>query len=238
MATRPWARSAPIVVALAAAVALALAGGCTSDTDGAAPGENGAVGTTGEAPTATDDGAVETTTTTAPPMLLGLAPNLALGQGQCYAELPPEPDPDDTTTTSTVAGETTVPATPTVPAEPTVPPTLAESTTTTPRPTNVALVDCAGSHDGAVYATFCLGPRPEIDNDLTAMACPGELELDYPGDRTIRRAATRVCLQRFEEVFGEAYGISARIAEEFVPTEPLWNIGDRRVVCVASEPSE
>ncbi len=232
MATGPLPRStARFVAALAAVAALALTAGCTSGSEGAGPTGSGTDGATDSAVVSTGEGEAATTTT-APPVLLGLAPNLALGQGQCYSRLPPEPEVAETTTSTTVAGETTVSV------EPTVPPTLPETTTTTPRPANVALVDCAGSHDGAVYATFCLGPRPELENDLTAMACPGDAGLEYPGDRTIRRAATRVCLQRFEEAFGEAYGLSTRVAEEFVPTEALWTIGDRRVVCVASAPSE
>ncbi len=167
-------------------------------------------------------------TTTVPPLILSLAPNLDLIEGQCYASLAP-PTPVESTTTLAESSDATT-------AE-TVPPTLAATTTLVPRPDTVAIVDCAGSWDGTVYATYCLGPHETDLADLTATACPGALDLEYPGDRTIRRAAARVCLQRFEQVFGEAYATSTRRAEEFVPTEPLWNRDERRVVCLAGAPT-
>lgn len=168
------------------------------------------------------------TTPTVPPHILALTGNLDLTEGQCYEDLPPpsEIEPDATTT---VVGQETVET------EPTVPPTLAP-TTTTPRPSVVAVVDCAGPNRGTVYATFCLGPHPEFADDLTAAPCPGGLEVEYPGDRSIRRAASRICLQRFSERYGEDYATSTRTATEFVPTEGLWKLDDRRVICLASEP--
>lgn len=167
-------------------------------------------------------------TTTIPPPILALIGNLELAEGQCYGTLPPpsEIEPDPTTT---------LPGGQSVETEPTVPPTLAPSTST-PRPSVVAVVDCEGPNSGTVYATFCLGPHPEFADDLTAAACPGGLDLEYPGDRNIRRAASRICLQRFSERFDEDYATSTRTATEFVPTEGLWNLDDRRVVCLASEP--
>ncbi|MEZ5375533.1 MAG: hypothetical protein R2733_03415 [Acidimicrobiales bacterium] len=169
-------------------------------------------------------------TTTVPAPILALVGNLELAEGQCYADLPPPtaqvPDP----TTTTVEGETAVAT------EPTVPPTVA-APTTTPRPTIVAMVDCAENNDGTVYAAFCLGPHAEFADDLTAAACPGDPTIEYPGDRTIRRAASRICLQRFTERFEEDYATSERIATEFVPTEGLWGLDDRRVVCLVEEPA-
>ncbi len=192
----------------------------------------GATDPTSSDPGATDAGdgtASSATTTTIPAPILALVGNLELAEGQCYAELPPpaEVEPDPTTTTPGQITEAT---------DPTVPPTLA-APTTTPRPTIVAVVDCVENNNGTVYAAFCLGRHPEFDDDLTAEACPGDSSVEYPGDRTIRRAATRICLQRFTERFAEEYATSLRIASEFVPTEDLWGLDDRRVVCLVREPS-
>lgn len=159
-------------------------------------------------------------------VMLGVAPNLDLVAPECFAELPDAPT---TTTTESPDDE------PDPDAAPTVPDTLPETTTTAPTASVVAVVDCSGANEGRVYASFCLNDDEDAPGNLTAGACPGDPELDYPGDRTIRRAAARVCLQRFEETFGEPYSLSDRVAEEFVPNEGLWNRGDRRVVCHESD---
>ncbi len=199
-----------------ALVLLLLGGACTSSSAG-----EGAVG---------DENSTTTTTTTTPPapVILALAPNLGLSPDQCFAEVPAvetttpttlatSPEPEDGAEAANVT-------------EPTTPETLPE-TTTIPRPPTVAVVDCNGTNLGQVYAAFCLGNDAEAPGELTAIACPGLEPQDYPGDRTIRRAAARICLQRFEETFGEEYGSSTRVAQEFTPNEGVWALGDHRVVC-------
>lgn len=204
--------------ALAVVAATLIAVACSSDSSN---GEG-----------SVDAGSSTTTasTTTIPAPILALIGNLELAEGQCYADLPPPSEilPEETTTT--IEGQVTQAT------EPTVPPTVA-APTTTPRPTIVAVVDCGENNHGTVYAAFCLGPHPDFDDDLTAQPCPGDASAEYPGDRTIRRAATRICLQRFTEQFAEDYATSLRVAAEFVPTEGLWGLDDRRVVCLVSEPA-
>jgi hypothetical protein len=202
------------------AVLATLAAACTSGSGTA----SGTDRTTTTPTTAGGDAIESSTTTTTPPIIIAVSPDLALATGQCYAALPPPTTtPSDSTTTTADAG-----------AE--VPPTLPATTTTLARAATVAVVDCNGTNDGEVYFNFCLGPNPDFANDLTAEACPGTRELEYPGDRTIRRAASRICLERFEEIFAEPYATSSRIAEEFVPTKGLWENGDRRVICLATAP--
>jgi hypothetical protein len=176
------------------------------------------------------------TTTEAPPIILALAPNLGLSPEQCFAEVPlvettttttaPAEEPDDDAPTRTAQTPTT---------EATTPETL-PGTSTIPGPATVAVVDCIGTNLGKVYATFCLGDDEDAPGQLTAVVCPGDPELSHPGDRNIRRSAARVCLQRFEEIFREEYATSARMAQEFTPTEGVWNLGDHRVVCHSQLP--
>jgi hypothetical protein len=197
---------------------LAVVAGCTPD-DGRTAGAT--TTTTTEA----------TTTTTIPPLVLALSPNLDLIVDECFAEIPA---PTTTTTPEEEAppgeGDGDV-----EPAQPTIPDTLPE-TTVIPRPPTIAIVDCAGTNVGQVYATFCLGADDERSGELTTVECPGDDDLEYPGDRTLRRAAARICLQRFEEQFRERYASTSRVAQEFLPTEGVWNRGDRRVVCHAHLP--
>lgn len=168
------------------------------------------------------------TTTTEPPIILALAPNLGLSPEQCFANVPLVESTTTSASSTTTQGSDGS-------AEPTT--TLdaidqaLETTTTLPRPPTVAVVDCAGTNLGEVYATFCLGEADSDESELTSVACPGDPESVYPGDRAIRRAAARICLQRFEEAFGEDYAASVRIAQEFTPTEGVWELGDHRVVC-------
>ena len=208
------------------AVGCVLAGACTSS-----PGERADAG-------ATTTTTIAATTTVAPPIVLGLGPNLDLVDAECFAEIP-VPTTLPATTLPTTGTSTSASPTPDPPTSgPTVPDTLAV-TTTDPKPPTVAIVDCGGTHLGQVYATFCLGSDEESvgtsDEELTAVACPGDEGLDYPGDRTLRRAAARICLQRFEETFRQRYSVSSRIAQEFIPTEGVWNRDDRRVVCLSIE---
>lgn len=156
----------------------------------------------------TTSAAETSTTSTAPPLVLGVARALELQVGQCYASLPePVEDPEATTTTT------------------------AHASTTTTTMASLAVADCAGTHRAQVYATFCL---VALDGGaLDAGPCPGPAEDPWPGDREVRRAAVRACLARFEEAFGEPYATSSRTSEELTPTEGAWQAGDHRVVCAA-----
>ena len=192
-------------------------------TDSGTPG--------GEETTSSTDAA---TTTTEAPVILALAPNLGLSPEQCFADVPLVETTTTTASPTTQGSDSTEAPTTTADAID----RALETTTTLPRPPTVAVVDCAGTNLGQVYATFCLGAsteegveEQEAESQLTSVACPGNTELDYPGDRAIRRAAARICLQRFEEAFGEDYAASTRIAQEFTPTEGVWELGDHRVVC-------
>ncbi len=171
-------------------------------------------------------------TTTAAPLMLALTPNLDLDVGTCWAELPALVE---TTTTTTEAPTETTPET----AE-TTPQTLGDPATTIPSPTIVATVDCAGTNEGKVFASFCLQQNPATDDLarflLIATECDratGESPVDtpWPGDREVRRAAARLCLQEFEVIFGLPYSQSESVAKEFVPTEGIWIRGRRDVVC-------
>lgn len=166
-------------------------------------------------------------TTTEPPVILALAPNLGLSPEQCFAEIPLVETTTTTAAPTTQGSDTDDAPTTTLDA---IDQAL-ETTTTLPRPPTVAVVDCGSTNLGQVYATFCLGTAEDDEGQLTSVACPGDPESSYPGDRAIRRAAARVCLQRFEEAFGEDYAASTRIAQEFTPTEGVWELGDHRVVC-------
>ncbi len=185
----------------------------------------------------------ETTTTTLPPVVLALSPNLALTPGQCYDSVPA---PIETTTTTTplpvesIAGQETTTTSTTISTTTTEPPS---PTTTLPRPPTVAVVDCNGTRRGVVYSIMCLGSLAAKDDlvidrpeDLGQVGCPGEIGLDWPGDRLLRRAGARVCLGMFESIYGETYALSEITTEEFVPSKGVWALGDRRLVCAASEP--
>lgn len=179
---------------------------------------------------------VETTTTTAAPNVRGLGESLGLAPGQCYASVP------ETTTTTlppttvppTIEGETTT----TVVQTTTEPPPI---TTTIPRPPLVAIVECEGTNTGVVFASLCMGSLIEEDelvdipSELGEVECDGDPDLDWPGDRLLRRAAARECVARFEDVFGEPYATSDIGTTEFVPSRGVWETGDRRIVCTADQ---
>ncbi len=203
---------------LIALVVVAITSACTSSGGDASPDT-------------TPPSTADPTTTTAPPVLLGLAPDLALGVNQCWADIPEATT--TTTTTAPPATGTTTEAEPTT-TEITVPETLPEPVSTIASPPIMGIVDCAGTHEGEVYATFCLVPDQEATagEELTAGPCSNDgAALEWPGDRQVRRTAARICLQRFSEAFGEPYELSERVAEEFTPTEGVWDRGDHRVVC-------
>lgn len=183
---------------------------------------------------------IEETTTTAAPIVRGLGENLGLMPGQCYAE-PPEtttttlPPTTLPPTSETIEGETTTEA----PAPPTTePPPI---TTTVPRPPLIAIVNCEGTNEGVVFATFCIGSLVDdgevIDRpgEMGAVECDGDPALDWPGDRLLRRSAARECIARFEAVFGEPFAVSDIGTTEFVPSKGVWERGDRRIVCTADQ---
>lgn len=101
---------------------------------------------------------------------------------------------------------------------------------TSPESAWVDLVDCNGTHFGAVYAVGCLGISPEAVG-LVAVACPGSLDDQWPGKVELQRAAVRSCLPQFEAVYGETYAETELRAVELLPTEEIWLTGERRVVC-------
>ncbi len=209
-----------LAIGLSSLVALA---GCTSQTTPDAA----------DGPASTE--IVETTTTTAAPVVLATAANLGLPIGQCWDELAVA------TTTTTGAVPVTDDVTATTEA-----PTTTETTTPTPRV--VAIVDCNGTNKGEIYSSFCIGLRADAGEEvesasgaqtsdlLDLVPCPGDPDLVWPGDRELRRGAARLCLDVFTQVFAEPYSTSARAATELTPNEGLWERGERRVVCSATQP--
>jgi len=182
---------------------------------------------------------IPTTTTTQPPIVRGLGETLGLSPGQCYADVPE--------TTTTTAPPTTAPST--VPGETddgettTTAPTTERPpiTTTIPRPPMIAIVNCEGTNEGVVFDAFCIGslvPTGEsidLPTELGRVECDGDPDLDWPGDRLLRRAAARECVEQFETVFDEPYATSEIGTTEFVPSRGVWERGDRRVVCTADQ---
>lgn len=186
---------------------------------------------TGSSTTAGGQAAGSVSDTTQPPNILALTPNIDLEADQCWAELPPPPestttttDPDVTTTTVVVAATAA-----------TKPEPLGDLATTIPQPTIVAMVDCLGSNEGQVFWRFCLGENTdEVDPtnpELIAVTCDSASELGWPGDRTVRRAAVRLCLAEFRQQFGENYSETELVVREFAPTEGIWERGLHSVVC-------
>lgn len=183
---------------------------------------------------------IETTTTTAAPIVRGLGENLGLEPGQCYAAAPE-------TTTTTAAPTTMPPTTEPIEGESTTEPpapTTTEAppiTTTIPRPPLIAIVNCEGTNEGVVFATFCIGSLVDeseiidLPTELGAVECDGDPDLAWPGDRLLRRSAARECVARFEEVFDEPYALSEIGTTEFVPSKGVWEQGDRRIVCTADQ---
>lgn len=114
------------------------------------------------------------------------------------------------------------------------PPEDPSTTTSTPAVPSMIVADCAGPHTARVYAAFCLGAG--ADSLLAALECPVPPDQPWPGDREVRRAAVRLCLERFEQEMGEPYATTRRTASELTPTEGAWSLGERRVVCAATEP--
>lgn len=206
---------------MAALLGLALvAAACTSGSAAGSDVESGAEGST--------PSTEESTTTTERPAIIALTPSLGLTPDECWAEVPEA----TTTTTSTTEPPATTEPLPTTTVAQSAPETLGETITTLPRPPTIAVVPCEGTHEGRAFAAFCLLEDLESETDrLTNGSCAIASDLEWPGDRAVRRAAARICIQRFEETFGESYGESELVAREFTPTEGVWDLGDRRVVC-------
>ncbi len=218
---RPLPSFAARVVALLAVVAsVACTGAGSDDTDESGPS------TTSEA----------TTTTAEAPVLYGLVPNVALGTDQCWSGIP------ETTTTTTPPEPPNTTEAPAITLD-TVPETLPPTVTTVPQAPLIGVVDCAGTHEGQAYATFCLVPAVdeagERTGELTSGICGGVADgVEWPGDRAVRRSAARICLEQFGAVFAESYADSALVAREFTPTEGIWERGERRVVCTVDRADE
>ena len=203
-----------------------LLGACTSEAeDDAAASSSSSVTTE------------STTTTTAPPNVRGLGESLGLQAGQCYDDVPETTTTTQPTTTlaPTSEGDTTTEPAPTTTTEP--PPI----TTTIPRPPLVAIVECEGTNQGIVFATFCIGSLVDsgelvdLPSELGVVDCDGDPDLAWPGDRLLRRAAARECVATFEAVFNEPYATSEIGTTEFVPSRSVWETGDRRIVCTADQ---
>ncbi len=178
-------------------------------------------------PEPTGEQQVESSSTTLPPVILGLTPNLELQVDQCWADLPPPVTSATTIEPHSPEEESETPQT--------APEPLGDLVSSIPVPTVVAEVACEGTNDGQVFATFCLGVNPQADDptepELVPAACDPAVEVEWPGDRALRRTAVRLCLQSFTQRFGQSYGQSDLVAKEFTPTEGIWNRGQRTVVC-------
>lgn len=210
----------------------------SSCSGGSAPDESldnqasGAATTTSTLVSTGENSEGETTTTTSPPIILDVQQRLALLAGQCFAEAPPVPSTTTVPTTAVVVtDELGVPVTDAAG----VPVTEAPATTL-PESEPVAVVDCAGSQLGVVYANGCLGTAPaDARVPVVEVPCPGIFEHPYPGSRQLVVAAAKFCLDRFEDAFDEPFALSELEAREWIPTEELWAIGDRRVACTATK---
>lgn len=145
-----------------------------------------------------------TTTTLSHPLVLRTAAALELDEGQCFAARPgPEEGAPTTTTTAPPPGEVVL--------------------------DEVLVVECGAAHDARVYGATCLGP--DATGELVVTGCPGSPDTPWPGDRDLRQAAVRFCLQRFADELGEPYATSERTTVELVPNREEWAAGHHRVVC-------
>ena len=153
-------------------VALTFAVACLSCTSG----DDGANDTGDGASTAASTTTASTTTTTDPPIVRGLGESLGLAPGQCYDDVPETTTTTATTTSAppTSEGDTTSTA---AAAPTTEPPPI---TVTIPRPPLVAIVECAGTNRGVVFASFCVGSLVEppelidLPSELGESPCPGD----------------------------------------------------------------
>jgi len=188
-------------------------------------------------PSPTSAGEEASSTTTEGPTVLGLAEDLGLQPRQCFASVPDLVASAEPTNTPLASDDQEAAATTVTVA----PETTAAHTTTIPTPPIVAVADCGGTFAGLVYAVMCIGSLTEpgdlVDRpeDLGRLDCPGDPTLEWPGDRLLRRAAARICLEIFEQQYGQPYSESEILADEFVATRGVWELGDRRVVCTANE---
>lgn len=78
---------------------------------------------------------------------------------------------------------------------------------------SVDAIPCDEPHDNQVVAKFDLASG------------------DFPGEEEVMAQAYQGCLDRFEEVTGEAYETSPLDIFPLFPTEGGWDAGDHEVVC-------
>lgn len=222
-----------------------LSAACTSSAES---GDNGAgLG---------EPGASGEPTTTQAPAILALTPDLDLLADECWAPIPPPPAPTTTTTvagtTSEVKPTTTVQTTPETLGEAatTVPlPTIIAqvdcrgtnegqvfanfclgANPIDDDPTLPKLVAVACEGDNGAGSTTTASGSEEVGGETDSQPDTPASETPWPGDRIVRRAAIRLCLERFDQLFG-SYALSELVVEEFVPTEGIWGRGLRNVVC-------
>lgn len=77
---------------------------------------------------------------------------------------------------------------------------------------------CDTSHDGEVFATLVLAPRP------------------YPGDRAVRDEAEEACDRQFKEYVGVDVHASELESDYVYPSRDMWENGERDVMCLAYGP--
>lgn len=203
-----------------------------------------------------DPGASGEPTTTHAPAILALTPDLDLLADECWAPIPPPPASTTTTTAVGTASEvettTTAQTTPETLGEAatTVPlPTIiaqvdcrgtnegkvfanfclgANPVDDDPTLPKLVVVACE-TRIGTGSTTTAAGSE-DVASETDGQAVAPASETPWPGDRIVRRAAIRLCLERFDQLFG-SYALSELVVEEFVPTEGIWGRGLRNVVC-------
>lgn len=83
----------------------------------------------------------------------------------------------------------------------------------------VPVVSCSAEHDSEVYAEITV---------------PGDV---FPGPDEITRRAVDGCTTAFSSFVGVQYEASTLDYAYYFPTEGSWATGDRRILCLALDPS-
>lgn len=78
---------------------------------------------------------------------------------------------------------------------------------------DVEIVDCGGSHDNEVYATYDMPDG------------------DFPGRSAVQNDAAENCVATFDPYVGIDFLTSSLDISALTPTDESWNQGDREVVC-------
>jgi hypothetical protein len=78
---------------------------------------------------------------------------------------------------------------------------------------DVEIVDCGGSHDNEVYASY------EMSDG------------DFPGRTAVQNDAGENCVAEFDPYVGTDYLSSSLDISALTPTDQSWDQGDREVVC-------